>query len=460
MSRMTVDEMIHVKRDLTKQLGGHIRGNTELRDDFRDLGRALDYIADMCKFHDQNISFAPVVDQAVYRMDDTEVFGRRMLNIDRVFFGGYELCGHESGGRLLGMEDLEVIDQNWRWATSGKPQYACYDGANRMRIHCPPSETYIEAGKHSVSGYFVPGLILPNGTYIPKGFEPFAVDSPPDVTEPVEETFDSYALSYTSADLFTTVLPPMSPPPGFRYVDGYTYNWLLGSGSSSPYIAGFNGFDFSSIPSDATITSVRLKKLVMAGDVSGTVGVTAKLKIGLLDGLLVEASSSANLSVTTSQTDFSTGLALSSSGTTWAELNNANFCLQLTVTSAGGVSTLAIDQIVIEVTYTTEEIVAVDSGDGEGGQTILGGTGSVFGEFPTNAYLDIRDVAHYAFAVLSAVLATTHNASDRDVVSRMQALDSRAFSQLEELRIENLEGSVNYSPSLQRKRIGRRWPLR
>lgn len=460
MSRMTVNEMIHVKRDLTEKLGGHIRGNTELRDDFRDLGRALDYIADMCKFHDQNVSFSPSANESLYRMDDTSIFGRRMLSVDRVFFGGKELCGHESGGRLLGMDELEVIDPDWRWATAGNPQYACYDGANRIRLHVPPSETYIENGKHSVSGYIVPGLILPNGTYLPNGFEPFAVDTPPDVTEPVAETLESYALSYTSEDLFTTVLPPVSPPPGFRYVDGYTYNWLLGSVASSPYIAGFNGFDFSSIPSDATITSVRLKKLVMAGDVAGTLGVTAKLKIGLLDGLLVEATSSASLSVTTSQTDFSTGLALSSSGTTWAELNNANFCLQLTVTSAGGISSLAIDQIVIEVTYTTEEIVAVDSGDGEGGQTILGGTGSVFGEFPTNAYLDIRDVAHYAFAVLSAVLATTHNASDRDVLSRMQALDSRAFTQLDELRRENEEGSVTYSPSLQRKRLNQRWNLR
>lgn len=447
MMRMTVREMIDVKNDYLEKLGGHIRGATEWRDDFRDMNRALAFIVDMCHFYRSDIGFVPEASEPLYRMDDPDVFSRRMIQLSEVWVGGKKLDGPMSAAQLQRMH------QGWRWEPDGTTTAAVYEGNNQLRLYPPPDAATVALGRNYVAGYYTPGLILADGSYFAEGFDvlPTTIsDGAETYIQPVVGAVNygtGYNFTLNRFDFYGLDLGSKVNSQDTNYVRSQLKNLAAFSSDGTNR----HSFKFDLSVSGLTAaeqvvvtgaTHARLKTLRATNLYDPSQDLTVEIRLKR-SGLNVVLDNNISVPYGASYTDYA-------GPGDWVSLPvqpGSSPYVTLTITGATGADGYATDIRVdhIEVEFTNSE------------GTPSGETAGAADDWPLDAYLDIRESAHYGFALLSAVLASNHSSDREEVMARVRAIDPQAWKVLQEMADENAHAIADsHVPTDFRKTFRRR----
>lgn len=147
---------------LIKNLGSY-NGTPEASDISAALDDAMSRIAQECGFYYPAIPFALTADQAEYRFESS-AFERRLVKPIRIYLNGSYLLDNFGRPGLWSVGDFERAYPDFMSADSGEPSLAVQYGGI-LRLHLPPSSSFVSSVSGYVAGEYIPGWIDSDGTY-------------------------------------------------------------------------------------------------------------------------------------------------------------------------------------------------------------------------------------------------------------------------------------------------------
>lgn len=167
------------------QATGTYRGTPDDLDvaDWLDWG--LELIGQYTYPFDPMISWTPQADTRIYDLQDTDVFGKKIVRPLDVTYNGV-LLTNLAGDRRSGITYMELSEflPSYQTTPSGTPTRWAFVGNNKL-VLTPPMASSESPTNNFVSGRYIPGAILSDGTYEPDGFSEAYTDggSVPDVPD-------------------------------------------------------------------------------------------------------------------------------------------------------------------------------------------------------------------------------------------------------------------------------------
>lgn len=458
----TLRDICDMQNDFAERMGGNYRGAPEMRDQARQIDWAMTTIAQVVRPMRPGIQVFLRENVSEYRLDSLADFARRILTPVSFTIGGRRIQGPPtvSGATPSGLFTLAEAESDLAdWLTSEtQREKAVLGGNNNVYIVPAPNGTVLDRGAHSVDAVYIPGWILSDGTYWPGGpplgqddaiVEPGAGSSTSVTDENGAGTAAEHALSgddgtvsnANNAKVDDTSVATISQD--FPMLD------------AEPKMLALSNFGFS-IPSGATVTSVRVKS-IQASSLDDAI-----LHIAFVEdiGTSTSAIMTQTVSLGTAGTLAEFGPLPVVPGIDYPTLNDSSFGVVLSVwpsslsaARVGGPPTTTtaadIDYLSIEVVYFTTSIgepVTVEGAWGTGGTTIE--------STDWNAVPDMPEDVHPAIAVLAAYKAANPMASGNDAIDAIGRLVPDAMAAVKQYaaRVSRATTSVVST----KKRFGRR----
>lgn len=464
----TFRDICDLMNDMAETMGGNYRGAPEPRDQARQIDWAIKTISNHCKPVRPGVQFFLRENVSEYRLDNLADFAYRLLDPISVTVGGIRLAStltsngtQPSGVWSIAEAEAECVD----WLTNAtQREKAVLGGNNNIYIVPAPTSEMVDRGAHKVDAVVIPGWILSDGTYWPGG-PPLGQD------DAIVESGASSSTSVTDENAAGTAAlhadsgtdGGVTNPNNAKVDDTSvaTISQTFPMASEEPVMFALSDFGFS-IPTGATVTSVRIKSLQASCADDLTLYVSFVEDTG--SSVVAIATQTVALGSAGSLQEF--GPLAVVPGIDYPVLNSSAFgvvlslwagTIALTGTRVGdfdeplGTVTAGLDYLSIEVSYFTASSgapVTVEGAWGTGGTTLAA--------TDWNAIPDMPEYVHEAIAVLAAFKAANPVASDRNAVDAIGRLVPEAKAAIEEYRSRNAmgRGSIVVTRPRFRRRIG------
>jgi hypothetical protein len=407
---------------LTRQYGKHIPGYLEApsrEENINLLNQALRWFGRYTHIYDPMISFAPEANRQQFALRDTHFFGKLITKAYRVYLSGVPVEDETGVNRVMAISELDDYN-NWRGTTAGRPRRAAESGNGALFFDRPFDETTASDTPHEVFGEYLPGVITPDGVYLPEGF-PVSLGS---------EAPSSGQLTGTPS-VIGSVYDPYSglinAPAGCLAVGGTSLNLTYYQPPTAPnnLLVKLSGLGLE-LPTGAMVQWVRVKSF-RARSVDGAV---VRIRFGAnVNVPLGGAAQELTVLPSVAYAEYGPLPEVTSLGAVDAE--SANFGIQLDLQQYVDPESMfaipatdvlvEIDSLSIEVAYTTPG----------------GGSGTMTWDTAQNLVPDIPLEYHEILAYVAAVTNANPNITSDQVVANIQNINAQIAGAVRQFKNAN-----------------------